>query len=376
MKNITYIITIIILIYVFSYCKSENTHNNIFSVSIISEKDIKISEIQIDSVKIDLSNSSSNGFLQIINDQIIFFDTEYASAYILDSNFNLSTRKLGLGKGPNEILGINYVTASLDSNIIIFDSNGFMYSIDKNWNKKRTMRYSHFSWKNNEYECNYGCKSINFLDLKKLLIPVDIPYNKINKFGEYDGSKAYYNKTAVLGEVNLENGKIEKVFGLRPPVYMEKKNQYLAMFNFNDFTVHNKTYVISWMIDSLIYEYSYPDSLICAFGVAGNQMNIAYRPYQKYADVRANYLKDYETFGYYTCLKYVEQDGLLFRCYQKGGGKCNGLQIYNNKILIADIAVPRGFIFLGKQNNKYFGYSKIDEYNETMTLYKFNLPKF
>jgi hypothetical protein len=102
-----------------------------------------------------------------------------------------------------------------------------MYSIDKNWNKKRTMRYSHFSWKNNEYECNYGCKSINFLDLKKLLIPVDIPYNKINPFGEYDGSKAYYNKTAVLGEVNLENGKIEKVFGLRPPVYMEKKTSIL-----------------------------------------------------------------------------------------------------------------------------------------------------
>ena len=92
-----------------------------------------------------------------------------------------------------------------------------------------------------------------------------------------------------------------------------------------------------------------------SFGVAGRDMNTKYRLTKKFEIAEANYGEDYETYAYYNDLYYDTSSGLLFRTYCKGNNAVSdGLQIYKDKKLLADVDVPVGFRIIGFVKNKLF----------------------
>ena len=337
-----------------------------------SEKNVLL---HLDSVEIDLSPTSSIGEFRIINNQLVFLDKEFASAYLFDKDFKIIDRKLGFGKGPNEIFGINWITVAPDSSIIIFDTNGFIYSINKHWEVTNRCRFEGYyspKWKVH-FWTEYNGKSIKSLHSGKLLIPVTAEEKKMNPYGFFNASDLYYKVCPALGEVDVPSGKTKSVMASRPPIYSRKENSYLAMFNFMDFVVKDNSYLLSWAVDSLIYTYRYPDALIYTFGCSGKDMNTKYIPYKNIEDAQANIATDFERFGYYTQLTYDKESERLFRCYYKGNGVGNGLQIYQDTVLLTDLAVPRNFYFIGKLNGYYLGSCLPDESAEKITLYQFKL---
>lgn len=65
---------------------------------------------------------------------------------------------------------------------------------------------------------------------------------------------------------------------------------------------------------------------------------------------------------------------MLFRSYQKGiGCASDGLQIYQDGILIGDVDVPKGLKIMGYVKPYYYSYVLPNEEKEKLYLYRFKL---
>jgi hypothetical protein len=353
----------------------------------LGDKNIIFNEITFDTIIVSLSSTSSLGHFEIVNGNIVFFDHEFAVANVLNEDFIIEKAFIGFGRGPNEITGIHKVAATSDSSIVILNTDWSVFKFNNNWEKINTIRINQSIQEEslkravvfpnssmvNAYEYEPNGISIKMLNEYTLLIPVTT-FGIVNEFGEYGLANKYYRDYFALGRVNMVNGLLDTVFLKRPAVYLEKKNRYLSNFNFFDFDLHQNNYWISWAIDSLIYQYKYPDELICAFGHAGAEMDVNYQPYKKFDDHEKNFFNDRKNYGYYNGVLYDEYNGLIYRSYYKGYEKGYGMQVYKDYSLIADVEVPDNFRLLGRIGDHLIANGTIDEYNGTAFLYRFKIP--
>ena len=66
-------------------------------------------------------------------------------------------------------------------------------------------------------------------------------------------------------------------------------------------------------------------------------------------------------------------DNFIFRGYTKSNLKNDGLQVYKNDLLIADLNFPKGYKIIGKIDNDYYA-SKIEiKKREDMHVLKLKL---
>lgn len=353
---------------------------------VISERNIKLHAIDYDIIRVDLKNTSLMGQFQVFNNKIVFFDHEFATANVLDKNFSIEKQYLGYGKGPNEISGIHRVSNFVDSSFVVVNSNWMIYLIDKNWNikhssiftqnpdEKPTKQAIYFPHSDmlQAYEYESNCKSIKMIDKQTLLLPITT-YGIVNEFGNYGLADKYYKNYFALGKVDINTGNLDSVFLNRPSVYLQDGNKYLANFNFFDFDVYDEHYWVSWEIDSIIYQYNYKNNTMNAFGCSGIDMRTDYAPYKSFEEHEMNFFTDREKYGFYTGIFYDRKTDMVFRTYYKGKNRGNGMQLYENNILIADIAVPQEFNVLGRIGNYIFASGLIDEYNSIAYLYRFSI---
>lgn len=88
-----------------------------------------------------------------------------------------------------------------------------------------------------------------------------------------------------------------------------------------------------------------------------------------------HYKEDMEVYGRYTCLKYFEETGLLFRQYRKGNRvKTESMQVYRNHELLYDFDVPAGFDLFAYRPPFYYASLAPDEEREEMIVCRFKLP--
>jgi hypothetical protein len=84
------------------------------------------------------------------------------------------------------------------------------------------------------------------------------------------------------------------------------------------------------------------------------------------------YREERQKKGYYDWIEYIDETGVLFRSYKKGeNSSSDGLQVYKNDVLIADLDVPKGFKVTGFIFPYYYSNEYIDEEAEKMIIYKF-----
>ncbi|MCM1373296.1 MAG: hypothetical protein NC113_09630 [Bacteroides sp.] len=136
----------------------------------------------------------------------------------------------------------------------------------------------------------------------------------------------------------------------------------------------NGNFYVTFEADSAIYVYDKNNHGLARFGFAGKNMETNYTSTPTLADVRKNYSKERKRCGYYNWIEYDDANGLLFRSYQKGEHEAmDGLQIYRNHNLIADIDVPKNFKVMGYIEPYYYSQVIADEDNEKLYLYRFAL---
>ncbi|MFV2016516.1 MAG: hypothetical protein ACC656_13885, partial [Candidatus Heimdallarchaeota archaeon] len=70
-----------------------------------------------------------------------------------------------------------------------------------------------------------------------------------------------------------------------------------------------------------------------------------------------------------------ENQGLIFRSYKKSEtSKYDGLQIYKNKVLVADFEVPKNLEIKEFITPYFYSNALIDEETEKINIIRFKLP--
>jgi hypothetical protein len=360
-------------------------------VAVISQKNIQFNSIQISEVEIPKVETSYDGFFTIKDDSIVYLDKMFCWKFVFNKEGELLERSLGQGKGPKEVN-----TGYIDG-LILFKNRKYGFlgsSFDFHIHKENGVREKSFviGWegeqdidkvRNNPIP-NPNEFSLYTLDYFNLILRCDsydniyIPiYGENQNFNGFN-SERYYKEGKILARLNVKSKKVDKLLGSRSIQYLEKK--FLGHHSFFSYDIDkDDNFIISHEIDSLIYLYDKNFKTISVFGNAGKDM---VTDYYEVKEFNFNQVKDLvfnnrPKKGWYHFIEYFDDLDLLFRSYTKGGeSEFDGLQIYKNKILIADVSVPKGFIVKGYIEPYFFAELRdFSEEKEELKLFKFTIPK-
>lgn len=387
MKNYPFLVILLLSITIIS-CKKTPKFESYFEAEKYSKVNIKDQvEIQIDTIVLETIESSYLGAIEYSDESIVFVDFRFCWAFRFNLNGKFIERRLGQGRGPGELnmAAIDAFCRMNNGNYIFFGSTN-NYSIhDKNWER---LKIGNIDWKGrvkvgsgqevkNPSANEPSIYGFDFQNLKiknignSVYIPIYSEHPKFNGFIGFD----YYRNGNIIAELNTETFEIDRIFGRRTPELLKYK--YLMHHSTINFDIDSKNdFYIAHEIDSLIYVYDNDFHIKYAFGVAGKNMDTDYQELG-HLDIKQFqnlYFNDRPKRGYYTGIKICEDGNLVFRSYQKGHSyPKDGLQIYENRVLIKDIEIPKG-IEIKKCSPPYF-YSNalIDEDNEKIMILRFKI---
>jgi hypothetical protein len=348
---------------------------------------VKIDSICLKQIQFPEFETSFIGEFRIYNDAIHFIDKELGKIFLFSDNGELMDLFLGRGDGPYEINTAIDGYLNLKSGSHLFLGPSFDLHLHQKGNYERLKNYF-LSWEGEQdvnkvrssSTPNVNQFALYTLDYQNLLLRegkdgnVYFPIYGETQYFNGLNSDLYYEKGKILARMELESGKVKEVLGSRSPRYLE--NKYLphhASFSYDIDSLNN--FYVSHEIDSLIYKYDQDFELISAFGVKGNNMNTNYTAIKDFnlKLFRTLYFEDRPKLGWYSHVEFTDELGLLFRSYTKGEhSEFDGLQIFKNETLIADLTVPKGFKIKGYIKPYVYG-EVISELSEQLKLYKFEV---
>ncbi len=395
MKKINLFLMTSATILLIACTQTKSDYDSYFSGENRSAKDIKITNLHIDSIVFDtMKKGSYMGDFSVRNNQLVFFDKYKGFGFVFDENGHLKSRIYGNGQGPLEIQGgiEGYIPFS-EGDFFMTSMGGASIQIHNremerqkifrmNWGnleqQRRELQRSPNSVTGKEmgaYELNYEYLTMREDKNGLIYMPLAAFTNILNPY-----KSNFYEKAHLLLQYDWRKNKITGFCGRYSPEYKKynaiPQHQFLIAYDIDKKT--NNMYV-GQEVDSLIYVYNDKGKNIYKFGYAGKNRNTDYAELTSYDihEFRKAYYEARPLRGYYAHIEYFEKFNLLFRSYTKGKNSIyDGLQIYKGTTLVADVNVPKGFIWVKGYIAPYF-YSNaiINEDKMTLKGYRFQLPK-
>jgi hypothetical protein len=343
-----------------------------------------VTYIENDSLFINASNTSGRGNFYMMDSVITYADTYYSTLFHYDIHtgacFSQHFRK---GNGPNELSAFLHAYPAYNrKQVYILDHSNLLFGCDEKYD---LLKHGHisFEWNNTvlsssdfESPSNYNVMEmsdfgINMGHLNDSI--VILPVNIIKRYTS-DGeliNKKHYSNGRIFGELNLKTMKIEKVFGRFPEIYKTSPVPHLEFFQY---AMDKETIYVNHAVDSLIYVYKYPETLLYTIGYECNRINRGYKT-TKVID-EALFAHDMQRTGINTGLKYIPRTNSLIRTYMTNlvTGE-SGLQIYKDNDLIGEFEMPPFYIFLGYYNGIYYGVRMVPIEDESETHFVFYKTK-
>ncbi|MBS4014393.1 MAG: hypothetical protein KGZ97_11660 [Bacteroidetes bacterium] len=364
------------LFFIFSNCnKNEDTSFDYYT-NIKTFSDVELFDItpNIDSIFLDISNifTSDLGFIRIYNKKIYYVDQKTCVISVFNKDGLFLESKLGKGLGPQEITAdfiMDYLQTD-DGMHIVLDYNYTLYVYDKGWN---ILSKNHINWQEKHsreemlksYEASMpGLYSFNynFDNIKGRYSSKHLYFEIIAEHPEFNMiiSEEYFKRSRIVGKINTSNGHVENILGRRSPYYLSFK--FLGHLSYLFFDSYKQdSFILTFEADSLIYKCSKNFIPILAFGRSGQNMNTNYTLLNNFKDAELVYHSNRKECGYYTSIEYVNEVNLLFRTYTKGShAKDDGLQVYKDEVLVADMSIPNGFKIEGYIHPHIYSIKKID----------------
>lgn len=328
--------------------------------------------------------TSFNGNFTISKNSIVFNDVFFGYLFEFDKNLKLLSKNFGIGNKSNELKGADYIVYSDITNkyYVLSSKTGILAVINSkfqkekefkiNFNIKRPMEkviHEPLPYLMDSYELDYGYDGIlKVFDEYHLAIAITSSHPKFNG---YFNSKFYYENSRILALINLKKGYIDRLIGRRPPLYL--KNQLPNYDHFN-YEIKNNTIYLNFYPEATIYKIDKEEDVVqSALGVQGSEMKTNYTRTYSYEEAYMREFEDYNKYNFYNSL-YVD-DNLIFRGYSKNNTKKDGLQIYKNVVLIADLNFPKGYNIIGKIDNAYYASKNVIKRKEDMHLLKLKFSR-
>lgn len=376
-----------------SSCRKEKKGNNIFDAEFSKNRDIRLDSLNLETIELDSVASSHLGFVAINNDTIQFIDSKYNWVFLFDHEGTYIGRELGQGKGPGElpINGIQFYCPVADKGYFFLGSSYDCHFINKNY--ERTNSYL-VDWNTNvspkllqkkprpknprSYNLAYGIGNVRATSTHVYLplAPMLPTYSAFNLTTDL-----YAGKARTLAKMNIENGKIEKIIGRLSPLFSE--NESVRVFSAFKFDIINGNEIaITYLPDPHIYITDLAfQSVKSIFGYPGKNMDLNYEAIPSTDDnneLRKYWENQQNMRGYYNSLEYIEERDMIFRGYTRGDGsnsKYDGLQIYNDQILIADVNVPKTFEVKGYIAPYFYSNAFVDTKTGKIKIYRFKIEE-
>ncbi len=378
------IINLLLLFTTFLYaCKDGNfDYHNAKLIGSVKENNIQ--SINIDSIKLDLVSTTFVGESRIFNGSIYYIDNKFSYIYKFSNDGKLIQRYAGQGDGQNElpVKTITFFTFLPNGNSIVIGPSWDCFIFDSNFNKindyiinwhnkvsKEEMLKNPDPSNSQLYSLLYNVGDIKATN-EYLYFPVASQHPKFNPTFE-----KYAEEARIFGKMRIKNGYVEKIFGKLSPVYSDNFNKLVMPYPLFDL-INNDSTVFTFPTDSQIYLLDKNMNLNARFGVAGQSMDTNYVNTHKTDSFPINWKKETANKGYYTSIKYIPELNYVIRTYQKSGTAIlDGMQIYKNEVLIADVSVPKGFKISGYISPYVYSNIYTNEIIKELKLYRIKLPK-
>ncbi|MFT7421816.1 MAG: hypothetical protein ACI9QN_002747 [Arcticibacterium sp.] len=351
--------------------------------SVTSVKELRIDNVTIKEIDLFPEAFTSVGRLEIIGDKIAFADRILMTLSYFTAEGTFLSAQLGKGQGPNEVLGLSYLSDLPNSGFIALSDFGF-YNFINDSTKKSFLTYdwndttAHSVLLNdpkgdmgNLYAIDWS-PQINTNLIANLgnsfYTSLISEHPKMNAFQH----ESFYQETNSIGKFEVETGKLSGMGGSWPKVYLE--HSFVPNLVGVSLSASKDNIYGAYRIDSLLHVFDPNLKLVEKFGVAGQNMMTAYKTTKGIDEAIDNWTLDLENQGFYSSV-YADLNGeYVFRTYHpKGTNGETRLQIYQNRVLIGDVTVPKRFRVIGKIGGLFYADGVVDESLEILKIYSFAL---
>lgn len=185
----------------------------------------------------------------------------------------------------------------------------------------------------------------------------------------------YFPEAYNIRSVDLTTKAFSKLFAKGYPNNYSEKSETKRIFYNIDFDIDKKcNFYVSYEADSLIYVFDRNNTPITSFGYQGVDMNTDYLALHSVEEWAEFAPKEEGNKGHYGWVEYIDETNTLFRSYKKGPhSEYDGLQIYRDNKLIADVEVPKGTRITGYIAPYYYTHILENWNDHRVYLYKFKL---
>lgn len=377
------------------------TSADVFDVDHVGDTEILLDTLALEKLPIALGpgESSYEGFTEVRDGSIRFVDTQTSDMFVFDMEGNLLERTLERGEGPQELPGVAgpqfYTTTPGDRHVFIGSSND-LYVFDSDFNRIRTLQ---IDWQgvpsdqmegaidpdnNRAYNMAYGATNIRATEQHIYLALEGAPPPFLPDF--HRASDKYAEEGRILARIDIENGEMLEVIGRLSPLFIEDESTRFFAYPVFDLRGDDEL-VLTFAPDPQIYVVDSNFTVGNAFGSEGQNMDTNYRSIpvtDDHAELRQYARTEIRERGVYRSLTAVEERDLVFRAYKRGSSAMtDGLQIYRDETLIADVDVPRHsgtdpyttFEVVGYEAPYFYSNVFTDEAYETLWVYRFRIPE-
>lgn len=369
--------------FVLTGCYSKVKDANPFAGEIIHKTNLKLGHLAVDSILLDSTSTSFNGTLHVYKNDLLLVDNQFCWVFRFDRNGRFVSRNIGQGDGVSELPCrriTSYVSLPNGGHMFLGPS-WDVYLFDSNFVKIADYRVDWHPRGNKEYVATHpdpsdpimysitsGIQQIR-ADNKHVYLPLFSQHKLFNPIVD-----AYSKEARILGKMDIASGDVTELLGRLSPVYQQNKETRTFSYLYYDLIDKNKM-AIMYPVDSLIYLFSKDFTLVKKFGSAGRMMDTNYKGTSEYDKMGNTWVKENRDKGYYTAIDFIEARNLLFRSYQKSGtASTDGLQIYREDELLADVDIPRKCKIVGYISPFFYLSKGPDDALGQVKIYRFQLP--
>ena len=360
-------------------CSSGETKFSSAPIKNMSPK-IEYESLLLEKMVLDSVNTSSFGESYITNvGQIAFMDKHFCTLTEFDTCGHLLRTSLGSGPGPAElqvgrVAGQTYMEDgrlallgyNLDFHVVSSDlKSKDIFVLDRKPDvevDKSSLTYT------NQYS-DMVCRSYQNHVYFNM-------YSEHPDFNYLDHMDDYLAKCCHIWKIDINTKEDNGLFLPGYPKSYKEEPYKNVPFLGTCFDVDKQgNFYVKYDKDSLIYEYTNDFEPVRTYGYAGEGMNLDYQAIHSYKESRKIYRSERNDKGYYYWVEYVDETGLLFVSYRKDLEDSDGLQVYKDGYLIADVIVPKKFRVMGYVAPYYYSYiiPLLDEDDDSLIMYRFKL---